>query len=50
MGGGTLKVCSHLLHGMVGTDFAKRQGMRNEMIVSSFIYVSFWQATQYSIS
>jgi len=36
-----LKVCGRLLYSRAGTNFGKHQGMRNEMIVSSFIYVSF---------
>ena len=42
MGSGTLKVrYSHALYRRVGAEFAKPLGLRNEMIVSSFIYVSF---------
>ena len=33
--------CNHILYGKVETKLVKLQGMRNEMIVSSFIYVSF---------
>ena len=37
-----LKVCrSHVLYRMISIEFVKLEGMRNEMIVSSFIYVSF---------
>jgi len=42
VGTGTLKVrYSHIFCGWVGTEVLKPQGLRNEMIVSSFIYVSF---------
>ena len=35
-----MKVRGLATRGKVGTDFFKHQGMRNEMIVSAFIYVS----------
>ena len=45
MGSGTLKVYSgHVLYGRVGTETAEFLGLRNEMIVSSFIYVSSGRA------
>jgi len=39
------KVRSRVSYERAGTDFIKLQGMRNETIVSSFIYVSFWYFT-----
>ena len=46
-----LKACrSRISRRRVGTELLELQGMRNEMIVSSFIYVSFRRAVNAQVS